>query len=168
MFRSLFWVLLLISKAKKEKKKKKLFGENIQSSQHKKNSWNHILKTRWLQIKCIPLSADCVEKCGENLAKDLKSQVLTEITWCVRLLYCWVDVQMFLTLISLWNLPHEIQNKHFLTWKNTCNGEKKAINSFLMKPIFYEIAISGSTNKVADWLEFFNFKYEIHRLNHCI
>lgn len=116
----------LLAKPKKKRKKKKLFGENIQSSQHKKNSWNHILKTRWLQIKCIPLSADCVEKCGENLAKDLKSQVLTEITWCVRLLYCWVDVQMFLTLISLWNLPHEIQNKHFLTWKKTCNGEKKS------------------------------------------
>lgn len=115
------------------------------------------------------MSADCVGKCGENLAKDLKSQVLTEITWCVRLLYCWVDVQMLLTLLSLWNLPHEIQNKHFFQHERIHVKEgEKAINSFLMKPIFYEITISGSINKIADWLEFlFNFKYEVHRLNHC-
>lgn len=99
------------------------------------------------------MSANCVGKCGENLAKDLKSQVLTEITWCVRLLYCWVDVQMFLPLLSLWNLPHEIQNKHFFNMKEYM--EKKAISSFLMKPVFYGITIGGSTNKVADWLNFF-------------
>lgn len=46
--------------------------------------------------------------------------------------------------------------------------EKKAINSFLMKPIFYEITISELINKVADWMGFFfNFKYEVQRLNHC-
>ena len=40
----------------------------------------------------------------------------------------------------------------FLTLKNICNGEKNisAIHDFVMKPIFYEITLSGSTDRVTN------------------
>lgn len=40
----------------------------------------------------------------------------------------------------------------FLTLKNICNGEKKTsvICDFVMKPVSYEITISGSTDRVTN------------------
>lgn len=61
---------------------------------------------------------------------------------------------MFVTFLSLWNLPHEIQSerlfntKEYIQWR-----KKKSINGFVIKPVFYEITISDS-DKVAYGLHF--------------
>lgn len=71
------------------------------------------------------MSADSAKRYRENLAEDLKSQVLKEITWCVRFAIQLGKTTDASNIFSLWNLPHETQNELFRkTLKNTCNGEK--------------------------------------------